>query len=148
MTEREDGERTTAGRVLVVDDELTVADMVKGILEIRGYEADVASSGAAALELCATREYDLVITDWMMPGMTGVELVRTLQAQGRPERPTVVFMTGSHIEEARAALAEADVFEVLAKPVKLAALDDVVHRALQHHVDRRRSQADADGSED
>jgi DNA-binding NtrC family response regulator len=60
--------------VLVVDDERIIADTLSKILSISGYKVLTAYNGMSALELASTNEPALVITDVVMPGMTGVEL--------------------------------------------------------------------------
>ena len=74
-------------QVLVVDDEPNVRDVVTKTLENLGCRVIAADSGAAALELAATRAFDVVLTDIIMPGMSGIELVETLRRDG--------FSTGS-----------------------------------------------------
>ncbi|MEO0345805.1 MAG: ATP-binding protein [Pseudomonadota bacterium] len=99
------GERaslTLTGTVLVVDDEPNVRDVVTKTLENLGCRVIAADSGAAALELAATRAFDVVLTDIIMPGMSGIELVETLRRDGFQQR--VIYMTGHGADdEARAA---------------------------------------------
>ncbi|MGV9881768.1 response regulator transcription factor [Streptomyces sp. NPDC003006] len=72
----------TGLRVLVVDDDPTVAEVVTGYLTRAGYTVDRANDGPAALE-CATRHWpDLVVLDLMLPGMDGLEVCRRLRARG------------------------------------------------------------------
>jgi PAS domain S-box-containing protein len=80
--------------VLVVDDEMDITKVVSDALRGAGYEVVVATSGHTARSLVADRldELDLVVTDVMMPGGTGPELMRSLQAH-RPDLP-VIYMSG------------------------------------------------------
>jgi CheY-like chemotaxis protein len=68
-------------RVLVVDDDSQVADLLREILELAGHGVDVAESGESALELLAGAEYDLVLSDMRMPGMDGAALYDRLCRQ-------------------------------------------------------------------
>ncbi|GGS12580.1 DNA-binding response regulator [Streptomyces aureoverticillatus] len=68
-------------RVLVVDDDRTVAEVVTGYLNRAGYEVEQAEDGPAALERAAVRRPDLVVLDLMLPGMDGLEVCRRLRAR-------------------------------------------------------------------
>lgn len=82
-------------RVLVVDDDLTVAEVVAGYLERAGYDVDRAGDGPAALESAAARRPDLVVLDLMLPGMDGLEVCRRLRARG----PVPVIMLTARGDE-------------------------------------------------
>ncbi|WP_328540078.1 response regulator transcription factor [Streptomyces sp. NBC_00344] len=82
-------------RVLVVDDDPTVSEVVTGYLDRAGYTVDRAADGPAALE-CATRHRpDLVVLDLMLPGMDGLEVCRALRARG----PVPVIMLTARGDE-------------------------------------------------
>lgn len=68
------------GKILVVDDEHLVRWSICRFLESEGFEAREASSGREALEIMATEEVSILVTDLMMPGMDGVELIRRARA--------------------------------------------------------------------
>lgn len=112
-----DGRRRAIRNVLVVDDSRSQRVLIAGALRGAGYAVLQAGSGAEALELCAQHEIDLVLSDWMMPGMTGIELCRSLRAQN-PERYIYFILLTSNAD--KGALSEglgvgADDF--LSKPV-------------------------------
>jgi two-component system, OmpR family, response regulator ResD len=71
-----------AGRVLVVDDDVTVAEVVVGYLTRAGYEVEHAADGDAALRLATPTLPDLVVLDLMLPGIDGLEVCRRLRAVG------------------------------------------------------------------
>jgi DNA-binding response OmpR family regulator len=68
-------------RVLVVDDDDTVSDVVRRYLEREGYAVDTAGDGNIALQLALERPPDLVVLDLMLPGMDGIEVCRRLRQQ-------------------------------------------------------------------
>ena len=74
------------GRVLVVDDEHDIRSMLAIVLSVEGWSVVEASGGTEALELCADTEFDVVVLDQRMPGITGVEVARQLAADGFPGR--------------------------------------------------------------
>lgn len=78
-------------RILVVEDEPGISNFLKQGLEEEGFVVDLAEQGRAGLELALSGEYDLLLLDWMLPGLSGVELLR----QFRKENTTTpaIFLT-------------------------------------------------------
>lgn len=114
--------------ILVVDDEPSVRRGIKLLLKHDGHEVSEAESGEAALAQFAGGKFDLVITDFLMPGMRGEELVTRIR-QLAPKQP--IIMASGFVEESQAGPAgQADAF--LQKPFSLESLrkavDQVVHR--------------------
>jgi len=83
-----------SARVLVIEDELTVARLVADVLEEEGHRVDVALSGAEALQLAEGAHYDLAICDMKMPGLDGEHFFRTLVREQNPLREKLLFVTG------------------------------------------------------
>ena len=79
-------------RILVVDDEPAVGDTVKMLLKIDGHEVETTNSSTEALGLFASGRFDLVFTDFAMPGMNGHQLAAAIKA-GAPDQP-VIMITG------------------------------------------------------
>jgi len=69
-------------RVLIVEDEEKVASFLKQALEESGYAADVAHTGPAGLDRARAAEYDVLVLDHLLPGLTGREVCRALRAEG------------------------------------------------------------------
>ncbi|HEV8585998.1 MAG TPA: response regulator, partial [Methylomirabilota bacterium] len=78
-------------RVLVVDNDAAMVDMLRGHLEAEGFEVVTATSGADAKAVLAARELEVVLTDLVMDEVDGLALLR--QAQLAPSRPRVLLMT-------------------------------------------------------
>ena len=85
--------------ILVVDDELIVRDSLKELLADEGYSADMAESGAQALEMLAKKTYQLMLTDIKMPGMDGVELLNKAK-EARPELCVIMMTAYATVETA------------------------------------------------
>ncbi|MCF4136832.1 response regulator transcription factor [Streptomyces sp. Tue 6430] len=85
----------TTARVLVVDDDPTVAEIVTGYLDRAGYTVDRADDGPAALARAAAHRPDLVVLDLMLPGMDGLEVCRRLRGSG----PVPVIMLTARGDE-------------------------------------------------
>jgi len=81
-------------RVLVVDDEPELADVMREMLEGVGYDVATAESGAVALELLATARFDAIVSDLRMPDMDGAELWREVSAHHSHLARSMLFVTG------------------------------------------------------
>ena len=92
--------------ILCVDDEENQLAVRKLVLESKGYEVLTAASGQQALGLLAQHEVDLVLSDHLMPGLTGAELARQIKVQ-MPEMPVILI---SAVNEVPVDAAYADLF--------------------------------------
>ena len=101
-------------RVLVVDDDLTVAEVVLGYLRRDGFDVAHAPDGLSALAVAAAAPPDLVVLDLMLPGIDGLEVCRRLRAD-RPDLP-VVMLTARGEEEDRIAGLEVGADDYVVKP--------------------------------
>ncbi|HUR44651.1 MAG TPA: ATP-binding protein [Candidatus Saccharimonadales bacterium] len=86
-------------RVLLVDDEEAILDLLRDALGQNGYELEVARDGEAALQNLRRRKYDLTICDWKMPGMNGRQLYEKLHATDPEAASRFLFMTGDVVSE-------------------------------------------------
>jgi len=117
--------------VLVVDDEEEMANLVHDILDAKGHRAVTASGAVEALEIMSEHKVDLVITDYAMPGMSGLELCREIRRRWRPYSPPVILMSGTFSEEMLLREKESpDVAAFLSKPFSVEALMDAIHSAM------------------
>jgi DNA-binding NtrC family response regulator len=117
-------------RVLIVDDDPGMGDLLEAALSAAGFLVQLALDGPTALQALAAREVDVLLTDVRMPGMDGIELCRRAQAL-RPDVPVIVFTAFGSMETAVQAI-RAGAWDFLTKPVDLEALELVVRRATAH----------------
>ncbi|MCS6920166.1 MAG: response regulator [Fimbriimonadales bacterium] len=103
-------------RILVVDDEPMVQLLLAQTFEDDGHTVEVATNGADALELLATRDYDVVFTDVHMPRLSGIDLVRVLRQ--RNQRIPIVVMD-SYPDLFLESDVGAEAIALLAKPFEL-----------------------------
>lgn len=115
-------------RVLVVDDEADIRELLDMTLARMGLECDCAANLAQACEYLATRPYRLCLTDMRMPDGDGLELVRHIETRC-PSLPVAVITAHGSTENAVAAL-KAGAFDYLSKPVSLAQLRALVKSVL------------------
>ena len=86
-------------KVLVVEDDLDIQELVVSLLGRAGYDVLAEGNGDAGLAAALTQQPDLVILDWMMPGLSGVEVCRAIRAN--PQAKTIaVLMLTSKAQEA------------------------------------------------
>jgi CheY-like chemotaxis protein len=118
-------------KILLVDDNPVVRDMLVDLVGSLGYAADAASSGAEALALFDQNRYDIVLTDLLMPGMSGWEVVAAVR-QRNPQMPVVIITgTAPTVDDPRATQAGV---AVLRKPVDVKALDDTIKEKLTQRL--------------
>ena len=116
-------------RILIADDERSIRITLKAFLERAGYAADTAENAVEALTLFAENNYDLVLTDIVMPKMSGIELLEKLRQQDA-EVP-VIIMTGEPTVDTAVKSVQSGAFDYLSKPVTKAALLHVVEQAMR-----------------
>lgn len=114
--------------IVIAEDEFLIADVLVIMLEDAGYEVASASHGKAALTLVREKRPSLVITDFMMPLMTGLELAQAIRADGELAHIPVMLVSGAQGSIGRA---HPDVFDaVLDKPYNENQLLETVSRLL------------------
>jgi DNA-binding NtrC family response regulator len=116
-------------RVLIVDDQPRVAEVVAAALTNAGYECETHSGGASALAAVEQRGADAVVTDWKMDGMDGIELLRELHRR-RPELPVILITAYGSVSSAVAAMREG-AFDYVIKPFDNDELRSTIGRALE-----------------
>ena len=80
-------------RILIADDEKDVGILMAEALKIHGYEIDIVENGVEAISHINRKPYDLIITDYVMPEMDGIELTRKIKSKN-PSTP-VIIVTGN-----------------------------------------------------
>ena len=105
-------------RVLVVDDEPSIVDAVATALRYEDYEVEEATTGRDALSAIASFEPDLVVLDWMLPDIEGIEVGRRLRAQGY--KTAILFLTAKDATENKVEALRAGGDDYVTKPFSLA----------------------------
>ncbi|MFN0062462.1 MAG: sigma-54-dependent transcriptional regulator [Myxococcaceae bacterium] len=115
--------------ILVVDDDRANLESVARILEHQGWTTQTADSGAQGLERLRRPEVQVLVTDLMMPGLDGQELLRTARAM-RPDVEVVLMTAYGTVETAVAAMRDG-AYDFITKPLKRASLISSVSKALE-----------------
>jgi two-component system NtrC family sensor kinase len=114
------------GKVLLIDDEPDIRRSISKFLTRSGWEVDLADSGEEGLRHVAQGEYQVVLCDLRMPGMSGHEFYRKLQAEGSPAIERLVFMTGDVLSPEASRFLHEAARPVLSKPFALKDLTEIL----------------------
>ena len=117
-------------RILIVDDDASMCELLEAWLVKRGFEVTWRTAGTEVLDLLRTLEVDVIVTDINMRGMNGLELCERIVAN-RPDIPVVVITAFGSLETAIAAI-RAGAYDFITKPLEVEALTVALERALQH----------------
>jgi two-component system OmpR family response regulator len=107
-----------AHRILVVDDERSIVDAVATALRYEGYAVEEAFNGRDALDAVVREEPDLIVLDWMLPDVEGIEVGRRLRARGF--RSAILFLTAKDATENKVEALRAGGDDYVTKPFSLA----------------------------
>jgi response regulator RpfG family c-di-GMP phosphodiesterase len=119
-----------AGRILVIDDDPAVLELLSVLLRSAGHEVICARGGQEALERFRSTPSDVVVTDALMPGMSGMDVLTAVK-QASPDTEVIVVTAYATLETALLALRQG-AYDLITKPLNdLEALDRVVRRALE-----------------
>jgi FixJ family two-component response regulator len=128
-------------KILVVDDEINVGKSIRNAILSQSFEIDTALSGEEALKKDEKKKYDVIITDLMMPGISGLDLLQTIK-QKRPE--TIVLMvTGYPTIKTAVQSIKIGAFDYIAKPFTPNELRSLVQRAITLAETRRDDKEEA-----
>lgn len=103
-------------RILLAEDEIAIAGFLKDGLEEEGFAVDVASNGRQGLEMAMANlnEYDIILLDWMMPGISGIEICRNIRKENKTV--PVIFLTAKDTVDDTVFGLEAGANDYLKKP--------------------------------
>ncbi len=108
--------------VLVAEDEAALATLLDYNLEKEGYETLLAADGEEVLLLVAERKPDLVVLDWMLPGVSGIEICRRLRARKETAKTAIIMLTARAEESERIRGLNTGADDYLTKPFSMAEL--------------------------
>ena len=121
---------TAKHSILVVDDEAVIREGMRRILSAAGHQVDTSASGRIAIEKIQEQDFDVVITDLKMPGMDGMEVLKTIKIL-QPEVPVIIITGYSTVDTAVEAMKNG-AFDYIAKPFTSDIIIDKVQKAIDH----------------
>jgi len=122
----------TGKKVLVVDDEIHIVHVVAIKLRNNGYEVETANNGAEAFELACRDKPDIIVTDFQMPVMTGMELVEKLRQNEDTKNTPIIMLTARSFAIPKEKQEQLKISDCLSKPFSprelLCNIEDILHQ--------------------
>jgi CheY-like chemotaxis protein len=120
-------------RILIVDDEPGIVDVLQEVLGNSGYRIETASNGAKALNRITSQEYDLIISDLCMPEMSGERLHAAIRENYPHMLDRIIFVTGDTVSPGSRSFLEQTGARWLSKPFNIAEIERLVSGCLRSH---------------
>ncbi len=119
-------------KILIVDDFSTMRRIIKNLLRDLGYNnVQEADDGNTALPMLKSGKFDFLITDWNMPGMTGIELLKAVRADEKLAKLPVLMVTAEQKREQIIEAAQAGVNGYIVKPFTAATLKEKIEKIFE-----------------
>lgn len=119
-------------KILIVDDFSTMRRIIKNLLRDLGFtNVDEADDGNSALPMLQTGKYDFLVTDWNMPGMTGIDLLKAVRADNGLKGLPVLMVTAEAKRDQIVAAAQAGVNGYVVKPFTAAVLKEKIEKIFE-----------------
>ena len=119
-------------KILIVDDFSTMRRIIKNLLRDLGFTNTAeADDGTTALPMLKSGSFDFLVTDWNMPGMSGIDLLRTVRADERLKHLPVLMVTAEARKEDIVTAAQAGASGYIVKPFTKATLEEKLGKILQ-----------------
>ncbi len=112
-------------RILIVEDDIVAAHTLRLALTVEGHTVDIVADAEKGLEFFEANSYDVVITDFKLPKMDGLELAEAIK-QRAPSRPVILITAYAETVEGRGQVSNVDV--LIGKPVSLAKLQEALRK--------------------
>jgi two-component system, chemotaxis family, chemotaxis protein CheY len=119
-------------KILIVDDFSTMRRIIKNLLRDLGFtNTDEADDGSTALPMLQSGKYDFLVTDWNMPGMTGIDLLRAVRKDPKLVELPVLMVTAESKREQIIEAAQAGVNGYVVKPFTAATLQEKIDKIFE-----------------
>lgn len=117
-------------KILAVDDNRDILNLISLIVESMGHSLELAHDGREGLELMRSKEYDLVFLDMSMPNLTGLEVIDALVQDGIIKKQRVTLFTASYlgVEDIESDLRKKGIYSALAKPADIDQITDLLEK--------------------
>jgi len=119
-------------KILVVDDFSTMRKVVRNLLKQGGYENIVeAEDGVAAFKVIKSQKIDFIVSDWNMPNMTGIELLRAVRADAEVSATPFLMVTAEALQDNVIAAVKAGVSNYIVKPFTAEVLSEKIAKIIE-----------------
>ncbi|MEW6412262.1 MAG: response regulator [Candidatus Zixiibacteriota bacterium] len=116
-------------RILAIDDQAVILDLISAMCQSTGYDVKTAETGQGGLEMALREKFDVILTDLAMPGLSGVEIAHEIRKK-RPNVP-VVLVTGYEVKISAERLEAAGITRVLHKPFRIEQLTEIIESLIK-----------------
>ncbi len=117
-------------RILIAEDNRVLADVIQFNLEAEGFDVSVAHNGQAALALAKRQSFDLIFSDYQMPGLSGEEMLRAIRGASACQDAMCVLCSAMGYElDERQLIEELDLLRIILKPFSPNELVEIAHEA-------------------
>jgi signal transduction histidine kinase/ActR/RegA family two-component response regulator len=120
-------------KILVIDDEVEILDLIREALVTRGYQVDTVADGESALALADRNYYDLVVCDWKIPGAGGQQIYDHLRNQKKERTPQFLFITGDVLSQNAQQFLQLEAQICLQKPFTVDEFRSTIERVLSQN---------------
>lgn len=127
-------------KILVIDDEKHILELLKFNLEVSGYEVICSDNGKEGLEMAINEKPDLVLLDWMLPNISGIEVLKTIREDSEISRLPVIMLTAKNMEDDKIEGLDNGADDYITKPFSVKELMARVKTVLRRY---RASEGDA-----
>jgi DNA-binding response OmpR family regulator len=117
-------------RILVVDDDTRLTELLKLVFESQGFGVTIANNGQQTLEILETELPEAILLDLMMPGMSGMEVCESIRANPRTANIPIIILTAKSSPESKQELLEVGATQYLVKPVRPTELINHIREAV------------------
>ncbi len=128
---RSSARTTTRPYALVVEDELALVELVRYNLEKDGYEVDVARDGEDAILMVEERQPDIIVLDWMLPKLAGIEVCRRLRSKSTTRNVPIIMLTAKTEEADRIRGLDTGADDYMTKPFSMVELTARIRAVLR-----------------
>lgn len=118
----------TKQRVLLAEDDEAIRRTLQSLLELKGFDVKLAEDTPSTIALLQAQDFDLIVSDYLMPGGGGREILRYLNEAGKD--PAVIMITGLSDEQLFRELTSSGVDRCLSKPFRLASLIETIQEIM------------------
>ncbi len=116
--------------VLIIDDDRMIRQILQSALSRKGFDVYTAEDGPSGIDLAQKQDVDVVLLDWMMPGMNGMEVLRLLKHNEKTKHITVFMLTGKESEQDIAQAVSGGSDDYIVKPFNTSEIDKTIRNKL------------------
>lgn len=124
-------------RVLIIDDDRIIRELLEGILSKKGFRTRMAEDGPSGLKSAREGCIDLILLDWMMPGMNGLEVLRQLKKGYTTKNIPVIMLTGKDSRGDVDQVIALGIIDYIVKPFNLSTIAQTIEEKLEKSTESK-----------